>query len=417
MRKIDKNPFPFAIWPDNTLEKAGTRVNDPAYAGKTKALIGALADQNEEFMPLGPEWGVGTFASQIGDHGAYAGTFNPEDGTLYIDWLGMNPEGNLNDPETRQKLLDQWYRMGVQRIKYKPETDTTMEAIPHLQLGKVYNDDGTVRYEEKRVQSAVHMPKNIASGWTPASKYGVYKKTRGGVETEGTIDDILRESRELGEKVRNRLFQPLIDYYVKMRNTHPDPSSFGSVTVPTPTPTISPSPANNNNNNNNVLEGLSIERQTPKPPKTPVPPGTWRPLSDSEKKDLEAQGKVISRIHPDYHSNIIERYGLGTPTPVSPASNMTMPTPTPTPVQTPVKPVVPTTIIDPMPSPTPTPVQTPVKPVVPTTIIDPMPSPTPKPEGITAPSPTEKADGFSVPKIQPNNNWFNFAMHPAIKQP
>jgi len=53
----------------------------------------------------------------------------------------------------------------------------------------------------------------------------------------------------------------------------------------------------------------------------------------------------------------------------------------PTPVQTPVKPVVPETIIDPMPTPEPKPVQTPVKPVVPQTIIDPMPTPEPTPEG------------------------------------
>jgi hypothetical protein len=404
MRKIDRNPFPFAIWPDNKLEKAGTRVNDPAYAGKTKSLIGALADQNEEFMPLGPEWEVGTFASRIGDHGAYAGTFNPEDGKLYIDWLGMNPEGNLNDPETRQKLLDQWYRMGVKQIDYKPETDTTVEAIPHLQLGKVYNDDRTVRYEEKPVQSAVHMPKKIPSGWTPTSKYGVYKKTRGGVETEGTIDDVLNDGRELGKEVRKRLFNPLIESYGKMLATNPDTLSFGSVTVPTPTPAILQNPGDNAGDFSKDIQPL-LERKIPKPPKTPVPAGTWRPLNDSEKNDLEAEGKVISRINPDYHSKIIERFGLGTPTPEPSASNMTMPTPTPTLTPTPVKPVLPTTLSQPTPTPTPTPGGF-------TT-----PASTTKPEGITTPSPTPKADGFSVPKVQSNNNWFNFAMHPAIKQP
>lgn len=404
MRKIDKNPFPFAVWPDNKLKKAGTRVNDPAYAARTKALINALADQNEEFMPLGPEWQVGTFASRIGDHGAYAGTFTPEDGKLYIDWLGMNPEGNSNDPEARQKLLDQWYQMGVKQIDYEPETDTTVETIPHLQLGKVYDNDRTVRYVEKPVQSAVPMPKIIPSGWTPTNKYGIYKKIIGGVEKEGTIDNVLNDGRELGKKVRKRFFTPLIDSYEKMLATNPDTSSFGSVTVPTPTPAILQDPVDNTDDYSEKIQPL-LERRTPKPSKTPVPAGTWRPLNNSEKSAFEAEGKIISRIHPDYYSNIIERFGLGTPTSEPSASKMTMPTPTPTPTSTPVKPVLPTTLSQPTPTPTPTPGGF-------TT-----PAPTIKPEGITTPSPTPKSDGFSVPKIQSNNSWFNFAIHPAIKQP
>ena len=377
MRKIDKNPFPFAMWPDNRLEKAGTRVNDPAYVEKTKALIGALADQNEEFMPLGPEWDIGdnAFASRIGDHGAYAGTFQPETGELYIDWLGMNPGGNLNDEDTRAALYDQWHKMGVRKIKYSPEKDLeAIQRIPHKQWGRIAGSDDL---EQRNITVNRALPKFIRRDWTPKDD-GSFTSMRNGKQVIGDWNDVLADAKDLGSKLRDRLFGGLINGF---ENYAKQNGGF----LPTPTPTSTPE----STSTYTPLLDYDVTKTNPKPTKTARP---WTPI-----------GTPV--IDPDYYPDLHQKYGMPTYTPEPPASNMTMPTPTPTPIPTPVKPVLPTTLSQPTPT------------LIPRPGGFTTPEPTPKPGGFTPPEPTPKPGGFSVPKIQSNNNWFNFAIHPAIKQP
>jgi len=420
MRKIDRNPFPFAIWPDNRLQKAGERIKDPDSVEKTSALVDALKDYDGEHMLLGQEWGLGdnTFASRIGDHGAYAGSFQPDTGTLYVDWLGMNPEGNLNDPEIRQKLYDNWQKMGVREIKYSPEKDLRpIEQIPHKLWGRLTN--GEMEGRDKTVN--MQLPKFLDRSWTH-NPDGSFTHRNG---QSGTWNDVLRDSKDLGARVRTRMFDGLINGY---RN-HVDENGrgFGSSYPPTPTPTPTPESTSAYRPQLSRQEVTVDEtKHSPRPTRTVSP---WT--------------EITRQIDPNYHSTLREIYGITNFDPESTAFAMTSPTPTPTPVQTPVKPVMPTTTPEPsasnmtMPTPTPTPVRTPVKPVMPTTISDPMPTPTPTPGGFSTPEPTPtpggfstpeptpkpggfttpKLDGFPLPKIQPNKNWFNFAIHQAIKQP
>ncbi|NBV37337.1 MAG: hypothetical protein EBR94_08740 [Bacteroidetes bacterium] len=377
MRKIDRNPFPFAIWPDAMLAKAGERINDPESVEKTKALVNALASQDEEFMPLSREWNLGddAFASRIGDHGAYAGRFQPDTGELYIDWLGMNPEGTLNDPETRNALYGQWHKMGVRKIGYEPETDLdTPQVIPHTQWGRLAE---TGDLEQRNQALMTRIPKRVRGDWAPTEDPGKFTAMRNGQIVHGTWRDILDEGKKLGARVRSKLFDGLINGYENYANQN---GGF----LPTPSPVSTPVQADDAKKFVNIDD----TRRTPKPMKTVRP---WTPVEPPE-------------IHPDFYPYLHDRYGIRTHTPTPSASEMTMRTPEPTPMRTPVKPVVPPTMSQPTPTPTPTPERTPVQPVVPPTASDPIPSPTPKSEGFTAPK-------ITVPKpMLASSNWFNFSL-------